>query len=123
MKFNKKIGSTFAVALAFCAALFAAGCMDQGAEPGEPETVLVTEENASELGVADIGIAASASFFATCRNPWVVFEVSTGHALEAGASGCRRRNGTYSTNPYWIGRCTGDVSNCDGRIVCQATCP
>jgi hypothetical protein len=68
---------------------------------------------------------ATASFTRTCRAPegWVV-QSSTGAIVFAFSDGgCRRFNGTFGGPTAWSGTCFGDVSNCNGRIVCQNHCP
>ncbi len=46
-----------------------------------------------------------------------------GAVTRATSPGCRRFNGTLSSNPSWSGLCTTNVSNCNGAIVCQSHCP
>jgi hypothetical protein len=118
----KKIGITTAMGLALCGALFTAGCIEQADEPANGEAAPVTEEDVSELGGSEIGITARASFFDTCLDPWSVQDGS-GAFTAGGASGCRRRNGTYSVAPLWTGRCPVDLANCNGVITCTRFCP
>src|SRR5262245_52801734 len=64
------------------------------------------------------------SFTESCRalNEWI--EDATGAAIRAWATGgCRRSDGTYTSSSSWSGRCAGELSNCDGQIMCGSTCP
>jgi hypothetical protein len=82
-------------------------------------------------GIADeTGEAAQAvtgpthSFSATCSNPrWDVNSQVIQAIVSASASGCRMLNGNFSGAQHWSGTCFRDVSNCNGRIVCQSHCP
>lgn len=131
MKFLKlkKMGSTLVMALAFCAALFATGCMDQEPVSGEAEAALVTESSASELGTSgtsasEISINAVASFVTICTNAVAGFDPGGSGALVTGkASACKRRNGTWNTvYQHWTGWCTGNLVNCNGWISCDPYC-
>lgn len=67
---------------------------------------------------------ATASFWATCLHyKEYVTNLGTGAIVWAYSDGCRRRNGTYGGATSWSGNCFGDVSNCNGQIVCQNHCP
>ena len=117
---TKKIGVRAAMGLALCGALVAAGCT----EPADGEGTLVTNAPTSELGVTDIGITATMSFSSTCSGGWAWHEGGpSGPITSAGADSCRRRNGTYSSFPSWTGRCTTDIANSNGVLLCTRTCP
>jgi hypothetical protein len=87
------------------------------------EDGVIQEESASPLS----GCQPSwPSFWDTCRDykEWKrdVYTCAFTRAISYG--GCRKRNGTYGGLTYLeTGPCYGDVSNCDGRIVCQNSCP
>jgi hypothetical protein len=64
------------------------------------------------------------SFAATCSNPrWDVNSQVIQAIVSASASGCQLPNGTLGGAQRWSGTCFRDVSNCNGRIVCQTHCP
>ena len=82
----------------------------------------------SNFASADFGAQPDAikprvtlSFFATCINPSAqgVGNVAT----HAQADACRRFDGSFGGFTSWNGSCTTDVSNCNGRLVCQNHCP
>lgn len=73
----------------------------------------------------DATTAASHSFTQTCRVPlgWVTDNSNGAIVFAFSDGGCRRFNGTFGGPTSWSGTCFGDVSNCNGSIVCQNHCP
>lgn len=89
----------------------------------DPKLTLTEQTDSAQQGV--ITPFASHSFTATCipTNGWVT-DNSTGAIVFAFSDGgCRRFNGTIGPPVSWSGTCFGDVSNCNGNIVCQNHCP
>jgi len=107
---NRSVVSLLALALAA-----AIGCAAQA--PGDDGTGDETTAEATQ--------AVSASFQSSCfltrvsRNSQPVQAITEAWA----DGGCLRINGTRSGMQHWNGLCFSDVSNCDGRIVCQNHCP
>lgn len=57
------------------------------------------------------------SFFNTCRGYWAHWDGNP--VTSAGASSCRRKNGTWTTwSPQYYGTCYTDVANIDGTLLC-----
>jgi hypothetical protein len=69
--------------------------------------------------------AVTNSFTATCFNTRVSKNSQPVQAItDAWAfGGCTRRDGSRSGSQHYSGLCFTDVSNCDGRLVCQNHCP
>ena len=88
-------------------------------ESGAPKSDFAAANLASLPG--GINPRFSLSFFSTCINPSAsgVGNVVT----HAQADACRKFDGSFGGFTSWDGSCTGDVSNCNGSIVCQTHCP
>lgn len=106
----KKISVLSALALAFVTAV---GCATDTGDDGSDDTTAETNQ------------AVTASFQSSCFNTRVSRNSQPVQAIvDAWADGgCRRFNGSISGAQHWSGLCFTDVSNCDGRIVCQNHCP
>src|SRR5262245_55185781 len=89
-------------------------------------TVLVigcaTEESSSDDDNTDTAIQdLSASFQSTCFG--TSLKRVNNAIVHAQAMTCKKFDGTWGGFTQWNGTCFGDVSNCNGRIVCQSHCP
>jgi hypothetical protein len=116
--------------------LWLAGCATSPDDTASDDTAtsesrLVTVERQSD---ADAPITlppgrpspfATASFLNSCRTPeGVTVNMANGAIVSAFSNGgCRRFDGSFGGATSWSGTCFGDVSNCNGRIVCQNHCP
>jgi hypothetical protein len=113
----------------------AIGCVAEAPQPGSEREAALSSALDSDGEVGDLsGLVATPdlspragtpSFIQSCRvpNSWTA-RASDGAILTASSGGgCRRFNGTFGGATSWSGVCFGDVSNCDGRIVCQTHCP
>ena len=85
------------------------------------------ETSAAQSELAD-GTATSSftnSFWNTCNRPnWYAKDSPNGRCIWlANADGCKMFNGHYGGYTEYRGCCLGDVSNCNGKIVCQTHCP
>lgn len=119
--------SKLALALALGASLFAVGCATDDAteDPGQEaeKLTLVTSDDLASFVGDELGALVTHSFTDTCKNGWWTVD-SQGVAREAGAANCKKIGGGYLYDRHWgPARCWGDLSNCNGNIVCQATCP
>ena len=91
----------------------------------ETQDVDGTDQEAAE-DVGQTSSALTASFKSTCTLAWgpVLNQVVGPNYYMAGAWRCKRRNGSWDYDPGgFAGYCTGDISNCNGKIVCQSSCP
>jgi len=106
---NRSVMSIVALALAAMV-----GC---AAQPGDDGT--------DDEATGETSQAVTTSFRSSCFGTRVSRNSQPVQAIvDAWAdSGCRRINGTISGPQHWSGLCFTDVSNCDGRIVCQNHCP
>jgi len=108
--------------------LMTAGCgaaPDDGASVGEAKASEVITQELSPAEEKTIDAApqqvqtsqCGVSFFNTCRGYWAHWD---GYPVtSAGASSCRRRNGTWTTwSPQFAGTCYTDVANIDGTLLC-----
>ena len=76
--------------------------------------------NAAPQGVQPNLLATQCgiSFINTCRGYWANWQNGTA-IVSAGASSCRRRNGTWTSwSPQYHGTCYTDVANIDGTLLC-----
>lgn len=91
------------------------------------DPAFVLSEQTSESVVPPNGATTQAthSFTATCRPTlgWVTNTSNGAIVFAFSDGGCRRFNGTFGGPTSWSGTCFGDVSNCNGTIVCQNHCP
>lgn len=94
------------------------GSATNAGDPAKPQ--LSTAEDVAALQGAPPP-PVTLSFFASCINPSAsgVGNIAT----HAQADACRRFDGSFGGFTSWNGSCSGDVSNCNGRIVCQNHCP
>jgi hypothetical protein len=100
---NRGVVSLLALALAA-----AMGCAAQA--PGDDGT--------GDEPTAEATQAVTASFQASCFNTRVSRNSQPVQAIvDAWA------DGSISGAQHWSGLCFTDVSNCDGRLVCQNHCP
>ncbi len=125
------LASLFAVSVVGCAMddspNTSAASDEIASEPWSVSRVSSDESPAkSTFASADFGTEAisprvTLSFFATCINPSASGVGSV--AMHAQADACRRFDGSFGGFTSWNGSCSTDVSNCNGRIVCQNHCP
>jgi len=82
-------------------------------------------DDGSDDVTSEASQAVTASFQSSCFRTRVSRNSQPVQAiLDAWADGgCRRFDGSISGPQHWSGQCFTDVSNCDGRIVCQNHCP
>jgi hypothetical protein len=106
---NSFATGTIAITLGL-AALLAIGC---SAAEGQ--------DASSDTNVANVEQAITASFVFTCGVG--DYYPLGNNRYHAGATFCYRRNGSKRWGPWFENYCYGDLSNCNGEIVCQSSCP
>jgi hypothetical protein len=108
---HRSVLSALALAL-----VTAVGCATDA--PGDDGTADETGETAQAV------TGPTHSFSTTCKNPhWDVNSQVIQAIVSASSSGCQQLNGAFGAAQHWSGTCFQDVSNCNGRIVCQSHCP
>ena len=111
----KKMAKRSVVSMLALALAAVVGC---AAEPGG-------DDGTGDEATGETSQAVTASFQASCFGTRVSRNSQPVQAIvEAWAdAGCRQKDGNISGKQHWSGLCFTDVSNCDGRIVCQNHCP
>jgi hypothetical protein len=111
------------------------GCAEQKRDGDilNEEAIVVTQESqASELSDSppvEI-LSATHSFTRSCKGWAYTYVPALDVITAASADGCLQSNGLYGKFTTLSGRCPAgptsaarDVSNCNGKIVCQTHCP
>lgn len=107
----KKIMSRGVVSALVIAAATLVGCMTAGDDDSD--------------ATVETSQAVTRSFESSCfQTGWAANTQPVQAITHAWANGgCRRFDGSISGPQDWRGQCFTNVSNCDGRIVCQNHCP
>jgi hypothetical protein len=132
---ERKMSNRTNVAVVMTAALVGSGlllgaCATTPDDTASTDEQLVTLTDRSDVdGQIDLlangpSPFSTRSFIATCRLPiHFTINTATGATVYADSVGCQRFDGSFGGFTSWSGNCFGDVSNCNGRIVCQSHCP
>jgi hypothetical protein len=108
---HRSVLSAFTFAL-----VTAVGCASEA--PGDDGTADETGEAAQAV------TGPTASFQFSCDNArWDVNSQVIQAIVSASATKCLTLAGIKVTPQPWSGTCFRDVSNCNGKIVCQTHCP
>jgi hypothetical protein len=116
---TNRIAGLFVIAMTAGSALIEVGCdgtVTSVEDTGDPST------STPNLGEITSSIT-TASFWQSCK-AYKTYSWDAGQIIYyAYSDSCQRFDGSWGGPTSWSGQCYGDVSNCNGTIVCQNHCP